>query len=124
VRLLLDTHVLLWWLANHPSLTERLRSEIVEAEAVFVSAASAWEIAIKQSAGRLDPTGELGDQLQRHHFEPLTITVAHALTAGGLPRLHNDPFDRMLVAQAMLEELTLVTTDARIARYEVARLDV
>jgi PIN domain nuclease of toxin-antitoxin system len=90
--------------------------------AVFVSAASAWEISIKKSLGKLESPDDLLRQLERHRFQPLAITIAHALAAGGLPRLHDDPFDRMLIAQARLEGLTIVTRDPRFGRYAVATM--
>ncbi len=90
--------------------------------AVFVSAASAWEISIKRSLGKLEAPTDLVRQLERHRFQPLAITVAHALAAGTLPRLHDDPFDRMLIAQARLEDLTIVTRDPRFKRYEVSTM--
>jgi PIN domain nuclease of toxin-antitoxin system len=88
--------------------------------AVFVSAASACEISIKRSLGKLAAPDDLMRQLERHRFQPLAITFTHALAAGALPRLHEDPFDRMLIAQARLEGLTIVTRDPRFKRYAVA----
>ena len=90
---------------------------------MFVSAASAWELAIKRGLGKLTFPDPLEEHLRRDRFEPLAITVSHALRAGELPSHHDDPFDRMLVAQAQLEGLTLVTGDERIVRYDVAVLD-
>jgi PIN domain nuclease of toxin-antitoxin system len=121
VRLLLDTHALLWWLSDDPSLSEVARAAIATPDAdVAVSAASAWEISIKSGLGKLTAPDDLETQLVRHQFRPLGITVAHALAAGSLPRHHDDPFDRMLVAQARIEGMTLVTRDARIGLYGVA----
>ena len=115
--------MLLGWLADADELTEAARSHIAdEHSTVFVSAATAWEIAIKRALGKLDAPDDLEEQLAAHRFEPLPITVAQALTAGSLPRLHDDPFDRMLIAQARGEGLTIVTADERIARYDVASL--
>ena len=123
MRLLLDTHVLLWWLAHDPTLGDEARAAITGGDAyVAVSAASAWEIAIKQRLGKLRAPGDLAAQLARHRFVPLAVTVPHALRAGALPPLHDDPFDRMLVAQAELEGLTVVTRDAAIGRYGVPTL--
>jgi PIN domain nuclease of toxin-antitoxin system len=120
LTLLLDTHALLWWLSDDPTLSEAARTVIAAPDAVVtVSAASAWEISIKSSLGKLEVPDDLEDQLARHRFKPLPITVSHALAAGSLPRHHDDPFDRMLVAQARLEGLTLVTRDSRIALYGV-----
>ena len=120
MRLLLDTHVLLWWLADDARLGVEARTAIADGGAhVAVSAASAWEIAIKQRLGRLRAPDDLAAQLAQHRFVPLAVTVPHALRAGALPPVHNDPFDRMLVAQAELEGLTVVTRDASIGRYGV-----
>ena len=120
MRLLLDTHVLLWWLLNPESLTERARDAIADpANGVLISAASAWEVAIKRSLGRLEAPDDLERQIEATRFEPLSITLAHALRAGSLPRHHNDPFDRMLVAQSMVEGLTIVTRDPRLSPYGV-----
>jgi len=121
--LLLDTHVLLCWLADDPELGPQARKAIAEPESlVAVSAASAWEIAIKRALGRLQAPDDLETQIARNGFAPLPITVAHALRAGALPPHHDDPFDRMLVAQAQLEGLTVVTRDPRIAVYGVRTL--
>lgn len=120
MRLLLDTHVLLWWLANDPSLGEEVREGISDAgSGVFVSAASAWEISIKQALGKLDAPSDLVRQIELNRFEPLPITVSHAYAAGALPRHHDDPFDRVLVAQAAAEGLTLATRDPRMSLYSV-----
>jgi PIN domain nuclease of toxin-antitoxin system len=122
--LLLDTHVLLWWLADDPTLSDRAREAVVDAESVvYVSAATVWEIAIKQSIGKLEAPSDLEAQIERHRFEPLSITMAHAYAAGFLPRHHDDPFDRLLVAQAAAEGLTIVTRDPRIGQYGVPTLE-
>lgn len=86
---------------------------------MLVSAASIWEISIKRSRGRLDAPEDMVDDVRRTGFEPLPILLQHAAAAGSLPRRHDDPFDRMLVAQAQLEDLTLVTRDPVMAEYEV-----
>jgi PIN domain nuclease of toxin-antitoxin system len=120
VNLLLDTHTLLWWLDNTPSLSEAARAVISQAESiVWVSAASAWEIAIKRAIGKLRVPGNLEHELARHRFLPLGITIGHALAVEDLPSYHSDPFDRMLVAQAKIEGLTIVTRDPTIPRYGV-----
>lgn len=122
MKLLLDTHVLLWWLADSPQLSAKGRSAIVRASACYVSAASAWEIAIKKALGKLAAPDDLPQALAANRFEPLSISVAHALTAGDLPRHHEDPFDRLLLAQAQAEDLTLLTHDTRLKRYGVPLL--
>ncbi|MGH3084870.1 MAG: type II toxin-antitoxin system VapC family toxin [Gaiellaceae bacterium] len=123
MRLLLDTHVLLWWLADDPTLRREAREAIADGESVVVvSAASAWEIAIKRATGRLEAPDDLEAQLERNRFLPLPIAIGHALHAGELPPHHDDPFDRVLVAQAELERLTIVTRDKNIARYGVGTL--
>ncbi len=120
MKVLLDTHILLWWLAEDPALPTAARDAIAGADTtVLVSAATAWEIAIKKAAGRLDAPDDLLDALDVNSFDTLAITAAHALDAGALPAHHTDPFDRMLIAQARAEELTLVSVDRRFADYDV-----
>jgi PIN domain nuclease of toxin-antitoxin system len=103
VRLLLDTHVLLWWLQDRTLLGRPAADAIgEESSLVFVSAASAWEMAIKQARGRLRCPDDLEEMLPANRFLPLPITVRHGLWAGALPPYHNDPFDRLLVAQAQV----------------------
>ena len=122
MRLLLDTHALLWWLADDPRLLDAARDRVADSEEVFVSTASAWEIALKRALGKLDAPHDLPAQLVRHQFTVLPIHLAHTVRYGDLPLLHRDPFDRMLVAQAQVEHLTVVTGDAAIAAYDVAVL--
>ncbi|MFO1433114.1 MAG: type II toxin-antitoxin system VapC family toxin [Candidatus Competibacteraceae bacterium] len=118
MKLLLDTHVLLWWLDDNPMLTEAVRTAVGERHAtVFVSAATVWEIAIKQAIGKLETPGDLEAAIAASRFEPLPITFSHAVAAGKLPRHHDDPFDRMLIAQSQIERLTLVTHDKRLGAY-------
>jgi len=121
VRLLLDTHVLIWATANPERLTQRLRHALaMPGNTVFVSAASVWEIAIKRALGRIVfPLEELDIVLARAGFEDLPIAASHAIAAGGLPRHHADPFDRMLIAQAQVEDLTLVSEDTAFGAYDV-----
>jgi PIN domain nuclease of toxin-antitoxin system len=123
VTLLLDTRVLLWWLADDAQLPDPDREAIADVRnAVAVSAASFWEIAIERALGRLETPDDLLDVVLGSGFETLDITPTHAGTAGALPTHHADPFDRMLIAQAQVEHLTLVTHDRRLADYEVALL--
>lgn len=120
MSLLLDTHVLLWALTNDPTLSDAARTAITEGHnRVWVSAVSAWEITVKKALGKLRAPDDLVDQLARRRFLPLDVTVAHALAVGELPAHHDDPFDRLLVAQARTEGLQLVARDARIGRYDV-----
>ncbi len=123
MRLLLDTHALLWWLADDPALSRSARDAIAAADSeVFVSAASAWEISIKTALGKLTAPSDLEHQLQSSRFEPLSITIAHGYAAGSLPRHHDDPFDRLLLAQAKAEDLVVVTRDRRFDLYGVGTL--
>lgn len=120
MRLLLDTHVLLWCLADDPSLPDQVRGAVTDsANVVFVSAASAWEIAIKKAVGKLEAPDNLQDAITASRFEPMPITITHAMKAGALPKYHDDPFDRMLVAPSILEGLMLVTRDSRIPAYGI-----
>jgi PIN domain nuclease of toxin-antitoxin system len=122
VRLLLDTHALLWWLADE-ALTAQARDAIADpANLVVVSAASAWEISIKKALGKLAAPDDLEQQLQAGGLVPLPISIAHGVAAGQLPRHHEDPFDRMLIAQAFAEGLTIMTRDKRFDDYGVALL--
>ena len=123
MNLLIDTHVLLWWLDDSPRLGRAGRTAIADNQNfIAVSAATAWEIAINQAAGRLEAPADLLRAIDAEGFEPLPFTFPHALAAGELPRHHADPFDRLLIAQARLEGLTLVTADPNIAHYDVAVL--
>ena len=123
-RLLLDTHTLLWWLADDPRLGPHTRTLIADgANEVYVSAASAWEISIKKALGKLKAPADLDSVVQDEGFAQLEISFFHGEKAGELPPLHRDPFDRMVIAQARVENLTLVTRDPRILKYEVALLE-
>lgn len=126
MKLLLDTHVLLWWLGNNRRLTAKARRTIADPGAmIHVSAVSLWEAAIKRALGRLRfESAELLDAISTGGFQALPITARHALAAGDLPRHHEDPFDRMLVAQAQAEGLTLVTHDSALEAYSVPMLTV
>jgi PIN domain nuclease of toxin-antitoxin system len=112
-------------LSDDPRLQGQARAAITDGRnRVLVSAASAWEITIKKALGKLRSPDDLPDQLTRQRFVPLEITVAHALAVGDLPDHHADPFDRMLVAQARTDRLTLITHDPQILRYDVEALQV
>ena len=116
MRLLLDTHALLWWQTDDPRLSARARAAIAdEANEVFVSAASAWEIATKSRIGKLDgipqAVARFDELVRADGFRHLPVDHRHALRAGGYPQEHRDPFDRMLAAQSELESLALVTLD-------------
>lgn len=119
MRLLLDTHVLLWWLGGR-AISKAAGDAIADPDnEADVSAASAWEIAIKKAIGKLAAPDDLEDQIRDGGFTPLPIRIDHALVAGELPRHHDDPFDRMLAAQATVEGLVVVTRDRRFADYGV-----
>lgn len=118
MRLLLDTHVFLWSVAASPQLKPAVRRVIEEADEVFVSAASIWEIAIKAALGKLQAdASELAEAIAPSGFIELPVRAAHAAAVMRLPLHHNDPFDRLLIAQAMTEPLRLLTVDAVLSRY-------
>ena len=121
---LLDAHVFLWWLDDDSQLGPEARTAIEDpANDVFVSAASAWEISIKRNIGKLEAPGEVETWIAESGFSELAIEVEHAVHAGELPNHRKDPFDRMLIAQAQLEELILVARDDEINKYDVEVLD-
>jgi PIN domain nuclease of toxin-antitoxin system len=123
VRLLLDAHALLWWLADDPSLSKAAREAIASASNhVAVSAITVWEIGIKQALGKLDAPADLVETIETSGFDGLPVTMVHGAAASRLVRHHDDPFDRMLIAQAQAEGLTVVTRDEAIGRYGVAIL--
>lgn len=120
MNLLLDTHVLLWALGDEARLSQEARDAITDgSNRVLVSAVSAWEITVKKALGKLRAPDDLVAQLERQRFTPLDVTVPHALAVGDLPDHHADPFDRMLVAQARVDSLTLVSRDPQVRRYDV-----
>ncbi len=119
MNILLDTHVLIWALENNPTLSDGAREAIVDGHnMVFISAATIWEISIKSSTGKLQTPGNLLEEIKLHRFTPLPIQFEHAQRAGQLPLRHKDPFDRILIAQALHEQLTLVTRDEIIPQYD------
>jgi PIN domain nuclease of toxin-antitoxin system len=124
VSLLLDTHVVLWWLAGDPTLADDVSARLDHEPDVYVSPVTTWEIAIKQGLGKLRAPVDLPERVRDAGFRGIPIMTAHAIAAGRLPLLHRDPFDRMLVAQARCEDLTLVTRDEDIQKYDVPLLAV
>ena len=123
-RLLLDTHVLLWWLADNAELGALARAMIAEPRNdVYVSAASTWEISIKRALGKLAAPGNMDSIVEDEGFEKLSISLFHGEQAGSLPERHKDPFDRMLIAQAQAEGLEIVTSDHKFSRYGIKLID-
>ena len=118
MRLLLDTHVLIWWDAGEP-LSKRAARTIRDADQVYVSSVTGWEIAVKAALGKIETTRDVRDAVADSGFEELPVRLYHAQVLASLPLHHRDPFDRMLVAQAAAEELTLVTRDRTLGRYGV-----
>jgi PIN domain nuclease of toxin-antitoxin system len=122
MSLLLDTHVVLWWLTDDPTLSDDIKARLDHEPHVYVSAATIWEVAVKQAAGKLlEPSG-LPERIRDSGFTPLPIGFEHAIAAGRLPQIHRDPFGRMLIAQAQCEDLTLVTRDPHCQKYDVTVL--
>ena len=125
MRVLLDTHAFLWWTSEHGKrLSGRARDLLSDSSTdAMVSVVSAWEIAIKVATGRLeiegDPEHWVPERILRYGFSPLSVELPHALRAGQLPPIHRDPFDRLLVAQAQVEGIPIITSDPAIARYDV-----
>jgi PIN domain nuclease of toxin-antitoxin system len=122
VKLLLDTHVFLWWIEKNKRLSSRAGALIADPDCeVFVSIVTVWEIAIKAGLGQLETPRDLGGFLRRelagNGFETLPITFEHAVAARDLPRHHRDPFDRLLICQSRVETLTLISDDAAMAAY-------
>lgn len=123
-RLLLDTHVFLWWLENSPSLGAKAKEAIKNGRnEVYVSAATTWEISIKKALGKLQAPGDMDTIVEEERFLKLPISLYHGQMAGSLPSIHRDPFDRMLIAQAQAEGLMLVTSDGNFSRYGVRIMD-
>lgn len=119
MRLLLDTHVFLWWLADARELGPKARRAIADpGNEVLLSAASIWEIGIKKALGKLRAPERLDRIAEESGFVGLPITLAHAEAAAALPPHHRDPFDRMLVAQAQIENVTIVTQDPQLSLYK------
>jgi PIN domain nuclease of toxin-antitoxin system len=119
VRLILDTHVFLWWRGDDPRLKGTVRDAVASAELVVFSTVSAWEIAMKVGIGKLRVTASLDQVFDPPGFSKLSLSASHALTLSTLPHHHRDPFDRMLIAQALVDGLTVVTHDRRFEPYPV-----
>jgi PIN domain nuclease of toxin-antitoxin system len=124
VKALLDTHVFLWWILDEPHLPLNVRAIISDGgNKLFLSAASCWEIAIKSQLGRISipsrPEVFVSAQMEKNAIQPLQIKAGHALHVFNLPLLHRDPFDRMLVSQAQIEGLPIITPDPLISKYKV-----
>ncbi len=122
MKLLLDTHAFLWWIGDDARLSAPAREAIADpGNEVSFSVASAWELAIKSSLGRFDPEGNLGsflgEQVRHNSFRVLPVSLAHAVEVSSLPGHHRDPFDRLLVAQALVEKLILVSRDPQLRKY-------
>ena len=124
MKYLLDTHTFLWWNLDDPQLSEQAREIISNGEnEIFISAASAWEIAIKAAKGRLvlpeEPAQYLANRLSEYHFQALPIQISHAVRVYDLPDHHADPFDRLLVAQCQLEGMPMISKDEDIQKYDL-----
>jgi len=124
MRALLDTHTFLWWNLDAPQLSAVVREFIAKGgNEIFLSAASAWEIAIKAAKGRLTlpvpPDQYVADRMRLHRFSALPIELSHALEVYRLPDIHQDPFDRLLIAQSQLEDMPILSGDAEISRYQI-----
>lgn len=124
MNLLLDTHVVLWWLADDATLADEVKDQLDHDPNVYLSPATVWEVAIKQAIGKLKEPADLPERIRDSGFRELPITSEHTITAGRLPPIHRDPFDRLLIAQARCANLTLLTRDAAILKYDVSTLAV
>ncbi len=121
MNLFLDTHVLLWWLDDSSNLSKAERNAIADpGNLIVVSAAVIWEMRIKQALGKLEISTDFYPVIKDQGFELLSITADHAYAAGGLPMHHRDPFDRMIIAQARLEKLCIITRNNIFSRYAVS----
>ena len=120
MQYLLDTHALIWWLANDPSLDPNAKAEIASPNnLIFVSAASTWEISIKKAIGKLDSPEDIMKQIAKNKFKSLPINIEETLTIETLPPHHQDPFDRILIAQAQVFDLTIITRDRQFSLYDL-----
>jgi PIN domain nuclease of toxin-antitoxin system len=120
MKILLDTHILIWWLSDASRLSQTEIDLITDSDNfIFVSAATAWEIAVKKTIGKLESPDDLPAALAVNNFLELPITIEHSQKLYELPLHHNDPFDRIMIAQAISEDLTFMTRDAKIALYDI-----
>jgi PIN domain nuclease of toxin-antitoxin system len=127
LSLLLDSHALIWWLSGDQRLSERARGALSDEDRdVYISAASAWEITTKRRLGKLPDAGDIAlafeEILAEQDFKPLSISVRHAQMAGNMEGAHKDPFDRMLIAQALVEDLVLVSNERAFDAFGISRL--
>lgn len=120
MKLLLDTHIVLWALSDDPRLTPEHRKALEGEARLMVSAVSIWEISIKRTLGKLEAPANIADVIQSAGCQPLAITWAHADRAGRLPAHHNDPFDRLLIAQSQCEDIPVITEDKAFSAYDLA----
>ena len=124
MKVLLDTHTFLWWITDSPLISSKVRDIVQNADnEIFLSAASGWEIAIKVQLGRIHlpdkPSIYLAKQMSLNAFQPLTITMSHSLYICNIPDIHKDPFDRIIIAQAILEGMPLLTKDSNMPKYGI-----
>ncbi|MDP5314252.1 type II toxin-antitoxin system VapC family toxin [Streptomyces poriferorum] len=124
MKLLLDTHVVLWWLDDSAELNDEVKHLLDTEPSVFVSAVTPWEIAVKQSLGKLEGPADLAERVRDSQFLSLPITAGHGVRASRLPGHHRDPFDRILIAQAQTEGMTILTRDKWIPSYDVQVMPV
>jgi len=125
MNVLLDTHILIWALENNPALPQKARDVIIDgSNVIYVSSATVWEMSIKKAIGKLSVPDNLYEEIKNHRFTMLDINFEHAELAGKLPDLHKDPFDRMLIAQSIIEKLTLISKDSMIAKYQVKLMNL
>lgn len=120
MNLFLDTHVLLWWLDDNPLLSKQAKKYIADVDnIIFISAVVIWEIRVKEALGKLEIAPDFFNIVKQQGFEILSITAQHANKVGDIPMHHRDPFDRMLIAQAIEESLTIVTHDRAFKAYKI-----
>lgn len=119
MALLLDTHVVLWWLQDDDTLDSATKERLDVDPEIFVSAATVWEVGIKQALGKLAGEGSLAEHIRDSGFAVLPISADHGIAASALPLHHRDPFDRMLIGQALVEGLTVMTRDRAFGAYDL-----